>query len=379
MSKYLYAIVLLLGIIPQLAQAKCNRDNSDDHPTISTISLPSQILVSSKNYSGGEILYDSGYISGNDGELTIKNCSNNYYVGFHYNMTHLAGVSPVLDGVFPTSLPGIGIRTYTLNQAGPYDMERIIDNSWQQGDGESDHTLNNSSYRVQLVATGGPITSGSITDIGKLATVEFREGQSSSNDGDNASELFLTATDVQVIAMGCSASVSEVNFAMGDIDVSAFNSSPVVEGPPQNVSLSCVAGTNVTLGLTGVNAVTEGDSQDGTVIALTNDGSGTTATGVGVQLSVSTSALPRTYLKPNNTITLFQSSRVSAADWSDGADAAGQSISDQGSASSFTDSANPGGASESEAITFYANYYKTAATITPGSANAVGMLTLQYN
>jgi len=378
-SRFLFFIILLAGVTPLISQATCHRDNSDDTPTISTISLPSQILVSSKNYSGGEVLYDSGYIAGNDSELQIKGCSNDYYVGFHYKPSSLQNASPVLDGVYPTGIPGIGIRTYTLNQAGPFDQERVIDNTWQQGNGDNDHTLRNSSYRIQLIATGGQISGGSLNEIGQIATVEFREGQSSSDTGDNASELFLTSSNVEVVAMGCSATVSEVNIPMGDIDISAFESSPVVEGPPQNVGLNCAAGTNVTMNLSAVNPVTSGDTQDGTVISLTKDSSGTTATGVGVQFSVSTAALPRTYMKPNTTITLFQSNRIAAADWSDGAAADGSAISDQGDASSFADAANPGGTAESENLTFYANYYKTDATVTPGTANASGTLTLQYN
>ena len=142
MSKYLYYLVLLLGPVPLLSHAACNRDNGDD-VTVTTIPLPSKLLVSAKNYTFGEVLYDSGYISGTDGDVTIKNCSRDYYVGFHYNPTHLASASPVGDNIYPTTIPGIGIKTYTLNQAGPYDYERAVDNSWQSGDGESSHTLAN--------------------------------------------------------------------------------------------------------------------------------------------------------------------------------------------------------------------------------------------
>ncbi len=84
MSKYLYYLVLLLGPVPLLSHAACNRDNGDD-VTVTTIPLPSKLLVSAKNYTFGEVLYDSGYISGTDGDVTIKNCSRDYYVGFHYN------------------------------------------------------------------------------------------------------------------------------------------------------------------------------------------------------------------------------------------------------------------------------------------------------
>ena len=47
MSKYLYYLVLLLGPVPLLSHAACNRDNGDD-VTVTTIPLPSKLLVSAK-------------------------------------------------------------------------------------------------------------------------------------------------------------------------------------------------------------------------------------------------------------------------------------------------------------------------------------------
>ncbi|HDG1131489.1 TPA: fimbrial assembly protein, partial [Klebsiella aerogenes] len=45
----------------------------------------------------------------------------------------------------------------------------------------------------------------------------------------------------------------------------------------------------------------------------------------------------------------------------------------------YTDATNPGGASANETLTFRANYHKIGETITPGTANATGTITLQYN
>ncbi len=108
------------------------------------------------------------------------------------------------------------------------------------------------AYRVQLIATGGTIPGGNLAlESGKLATVEFREGQSSSDNGDNASEVYLSNTQIEVYAMGCSASVSSLLFNMGDVDTSAFDNLKMVEGPEQDVGLSCQPGTNVTLTING--------------------------------------------------------------------------------------------------------------------------------
>lgn len=378
MSKYLYYLVLLLGTVPLLSHAACNRDNGDD-VTVTTIPLPSKLLVSAKNYTFGEVLYDSGYISGTDGDVTIKNCSRDYYVGFHYNPTHLASASPVGDNIYPTTIPGIGIKTYTLNQAGPYDYERAVDNSWQSGDGESSHTLAGSAYRVQLIATGGTIPGGNLAlESGKLATVEFREGQSSSDNGDNASEVYLSNTQIEVYAMGCSASVSSLLFNMGDVDTSAFDNLKMVEGPEQDVGLSCQPGTNVTMTINGPLA--EGDNDNGSVIALDQSESGTTATGVGVVISAYQPALRSfTYWAIGQEVQAFNSSRVKAASQGSGLAADGTALADIGSATTYSDPANAGGAGESETLRFKAWYYKTSDVVTPGQANATGTITLKYN
>lgn len=96
MLKFLYATLLLLGLFPLAAQAVCHR--TDDTPSQSYVAMPQQLLVSSKNYAPGEILYDSGYMSG--GTTTIKNCAGTYYVGFHYAGA-LTTASPLQDNVYP--------------------------------------------------------------------------------------------------------------------------------------------------------------------------------------------------------------------------------------------------------------------------------------
>ncbi len=137
---------------------------------------------------------------------------------------------------------------------------------------------------------GGTIPGGNLAlESGKLATVEFREGQSSSDNGDNASEVYLSNTQIEVYAMGCSASVSSLLFNMGDVDTSAFDNLKMVEGPEQDVGLSCQPGTNVTMTINGPLA--EGDNDNGSVIALDQSESGTTATGVGVVISAYQPAL----------------------------------------------------------------------------------------
>lgn len=136
---------------------------------------------------------------------------------------------------------------------------------------------------------GGTIPGGNLAlESGKLATVEFREGQSSSDNGDNASEVYLSNTQIEVYAMGCSASVSSLLFNMGDVDTSAFDNLKMVEGPEQDVGLSCQPHQR---DHDHQRAACRGDNDNGSVIALDQSESGTTATGVGVVISAYQPAL----------------------------------------------------------------------------------------
>lgn len=382
MSKYLYVVALLLGLAPFFSHADCNRKEDSEAKTI--IPLPQQLLVSSKSYAPNEILYDSGYISG--GTVTIQDCRDTYYVGFHYGGA-LTNASPLQDNIYPitnsngSTVTGIGIRVYTMNQAGPYDDPRPIDNTWQSHDAgnRSDHTLGSSAYRVQLIATGGPITSGTFNVPNPLARVDYRETESiNGSDGDVASSLSLSNTTIQVSAMGCSANTANLTFAMGSVEVSAFDTSDYVySGEPQTVSLACEPGTQVALTLSGTTV-----PDDTSTIALSDDGSGTVATGIGVQIE---RLLPRggfyTLLQVGQKVTVFGSARNDTGSWPSGTETDGTTpfAGDKGSMGSFADPTNPGGASASETLTFRANYHKTGSTVTPGTANATGVITLQYN
>ncbi|EOE7085704.1 fimbrial protein [Enterobacter hormaechei subsp. hoffmannii] len=75
----------------------------------------------------------------------------------------------------------------------------------------------------------------------------------------------------------------------------------------------------------------------------------------------------------------FYSSRVKAASQGSGLAADGTAIADIGSATTYSDPANAGGAGESETLRFKAWYYKTSDVVTPGQANATGTITLKYN
>ena len=361
-----FLVVLFLASFS--THANCQR-KSKDSVSVSTIALPDNIVISSKDYAIGSILYDSGFISGSDNSVTIEQCAHNYYVGFMYLSAPQTG-SSVGGNVYPTNLDGIGVKVYTLNQAGPFDNSRPIDNSWQLGDGSlltSSHTLNNSSYRLQLIATKVNIASGTLILPSPLARVDFRESKSMNGSGDVASQLVVSASQINIKAMGCTADVASLNFAMGDINISQFDSTRRVGGVDQTVSLACEPGTEVSLNVQAP-PLTRGGNSYNTIMALSQEGADNVASGVGVQLNLRLASgkydSKGDGLPLNKLIPLLTSSRITNAE--------------QGY-TRFGDSSNLGGASANEILTFTADYIRVEETITPGQANAVGVLTLKYN
>lgn len=333
---------------------------SDPDPVlVTTVALPDNLLVESRDYNAGEVVYNSGSISGSPSSLTIEGCGRNYVVGWFYNnspqSTMAAGGT-----IAPTNITGLGVRVTTVNQAGPFDDPHVVDNNWIKGNGQSDHTLNNSQYRVELVATGGPIVAGTLTFASPLAQVDYRESASHSANGDIASQLNLGSTNVAIKAMGCMADTSLIRFTFGTLNLNEFAAATKVgNAPDQPVTLTCEPGTNVSLSLVATEAT--GDNANHTVIALTGSGTEGVASGVGVQLGLKTSGYDSggDGLPLNQAITLFSSQRATTNE-------AGTRL-------------VSGGSGGVETLTFSAKYYKTAATVGAGTAYATAVINLTYN
>lgn len=348
---------ILFILFSQPSFANCARGGgifADKSISTSTIALPANVVVESRSYSAGEPLYDSGWKSGSNSDLTISGCGRNYVVGFFY-LNGPQVDSPGGTQVMPTNIPGLGVRVTAQNQAGPYDGAMPIDNNWHDGDRGSDHELRNSQYKVELVALGGPISSGQLSFGSPLAQVEFRESRSHTAYGDVASNVALTNTNVTIKAMGCNADVSSINFAFGSIKMAEFDSTTKIAAPDtQTVTLSCESGTNVSLSLNATPAA--GNNANNTVIALTGEGNADVASGIGVQLGLQSSGYNSgsNGLPLNQSITLFSSSR---------------------NGSTYSS----GGTGSQEQLIFSASYFKTGAVVTAGSANSSASITLTYN
>ncbi|MBK5142702.1 type 1 fimbrial protein [Budviciaceae bacterium BWR-B9] len=356
MKKYLWLVLILCSVVSEV-HADCRRA-AGNNVSVSNLTLPSKIVVTSQNYVGGEVIYASSWPGSQPSSVQITGCGKNYVVGFFYLNAPQASGTPMGDMVFPTGVTGLGVKVSTMNQAGPYDAVRAIDNTYQPGDGKSTHNLNHSSYNLQLIATGGPISSGTLSFGSPIARVDFRESAGSSS-GDVASQFTVSTSAITVKAMGCNVTGSPVNLPLGNIQLSDFDSNTKVGTASADLTLNCEPGTNVSLSV-AAPPVTSGDTANNTVIALTNAGSPGVASNVGVQLGFQ-SSLYNTYdngLPLNTPITLATSTRTT----------------DKNGTVTVS-----GGAPGSIPIMVTATYYKTASPVGPGQANATGTLNFTYN
>lgn len=359
-----FLLFFLLLLVVGNSYAVCERERhgvifvTTDPMTVSTIVLPANLLVESRDYSANELIYSSGWVSGNPSSIRITNCGRNYVVGWFYlndPQTSLSG-----GEIAPTNITGLGVKVTTKGQAGPYDDPQVVNNGWKNGDGGGDHGLN-SQYLVELYSLGGPIASGTLTFGSPLAQVEFRDKQShSSSDGDVASQVVLTNTHVVIKAMGCTADTSAIRFPFGAMNLNQFAGVTTVNGAPdQTVRLACEPGTNVKLSVTA--EAVPGGIADNSVIALTGNGTEGVASGVGVQLGLKSRSYDsgESGLPLNQDVVLFTSQR--------------EDINLTGS------SLLSGGSAEQETLIFSARYYKISDKVIPGTANATATLNLTYN
>lgn len=344
------------------------------------ITLPAQILLKAGMYASGTVLYDSGEKRSTKGH--IQDCKGD--VTGHLTWSSGATTSGIIttggsDHIYQTSVPNIGIQlSVTPNivwtnggSDKSVDVTAYVESTsfslGKTNDGILDFADNvdfTPSYRLKLISLGGQVPSNSsLRFSGTLATLKINDSRSSSQS--SAINVNMSGdTTLQLTPMGCTASTSSLKFDMGHNSISHFKSYGNAisgTGGAQKMTLACEPGTNVTISLNATPA--SGYNHNNDVIALTQEEG--VATGVGVQLVLSHVGI----LHLNTPQQVFLSQRTFATP--DGEGAAPYQI--------FGAPNNPGGALASNELTFTAQYFQTAETVTAGKANASGILTFTYN
>jgi hypothetical protein len=169
-----------------------------------------------------------------------------------------ASLSSYGNHVYATNINGIGIRlssgnyfenpdnTFTYNAQSSYV-------EWWGG-------------KVELVVTG-PVSSGPLT-TGVIGVVTLQGSDGVFRDG-----LTVQLTGGTINALACSVQSSQLTFPIGDIPASVFGTvigtTPSGAQNTQNLGLSCSAGTNINISLSGIQ---NPDSANTSVMALTGQG-----------------------------------------------------------------------------------------------------------
>lgn len=240
-----------------------------------------------------------------------------------FSMRYLSATpSSYGNHVYATNVAGIGIRfssgNYFENPSNTFLMKRSPP-TWSGG-------------AVKLSWWSPAVSSGALTP-GTIGVVTLQGSDGVYRDG-----LTTKLTDGTINALACNITTSQLTFPIGDISAATFGSAvgttPAGAQNTQNLGLSCSAGTNINVSLSGVQ---HPDVADTSVMALTGQGSAGTAKGVGVQLLYNGAPLAI-----NSPLLLKRS------------------------------------AGGEETLPLTARYYQTLTSVESGSANATATLNLTY-
>lgn len=177
------------------------------------------------------------------------------------------------SGIYPTNIPGIGIRIYVWANQAYYDTPTspaLIPNSWSFY-----YTINGAygtgylQLQVDLVATG-PIGSGNTLSYGVAPwmTVTSSDGQ-----GLTLANLNVTAA---ISHRSCSVTTSSVTVNLPTAFVGNLNTGST-GATPFNLGLNCAAGTKVNVTLTDASDI----SNTSTILSAAP---GSTSGGIGLQI-----------------------------------------------------------------------------------------------
>lgn len=221
-------------------------------PQLSTLSVGT-INVQRDTPVGTVIFSGTGSMTGS----YLTGCTNPLMLGFSMRYNN-ATLSSYGNHVYNTNVSGIGIRfssnAYFENPSNTFSYSAqtsYVD--WYGG-------------RVELVVTGR-VSSGALTP-GVIGVVTLQGSDGVYRDG-----LTEQLTSGTINALACTISTPQLTFPLGDIPASAFGTvvgtTPGVAQNTQNLGLTCSAGTNITVSLSGIQ---NPDSANTSVMALTGQG-----------------------------------------------------------------------------------------------------------
>lgn len=240
---------------------------------------------------------------------------NNVYIDTMYT-TSLG------SNLYDIGVSGYGVRVSENDTGG--GLHHYFPSSWyNQGTWNTVYM-----YKVELVRTSATAASG-----------QLFQGQIASDGVQNQFVIAnWTISGGSIKTLACSINSGPLTFPIGNVPTVNFGSTvgtiPTNAQVTQNLGLTCDAGANINVSLSGTQ---NPDVADTSVLSLSGQGGAGVAKGVGVQILYNN--VP---LQLNNKVTLKQSS---------------------------------GGV---ETFPLVARYYQTKTTVAPGTANATATLNITY-
>jgi len=269
-------------------------------------------------------------------------------VFYEFLVTSPFGKSDI-NGVFPTNLPGVGIKYYftTSNYSGftlcyNQNSETFIRSNgdylgvichWIQG---TQNASADAYIKAKLVKTAQVVTPGFLTSSDIPNIIKTRVTYNNTSLVSPKNDINLSSS-TNIYSDKCSLRSNSLTLDLGNIEVNDFSGGVGFipnDGATANMLLECDSNANINITLNGIMNT---DVNDSTVLALSGQGQFGTADGVGVQLSYN-----NTPLALNKRINLKRSN----------------------------------GGVESFPVT--AHYYQTKTTVKPGTANATATLDITY-
>lgn len=260
---------LLLGAFTHPAQADCTFKNPDADPRI-MFTMPAQIIVE-PDVAVGTILY-SGDVVGTTPGLS---CTGGVQVREGYTSLSDADYSGVLEGVYKTSVPGIGFRAArATNTTAAFTRSNII-TPWHYVGTTGNWDSYDSDYRVAVeLVVIGPVQSGT------LETSQFNADYQMGSL--TVSEIRFTPSRVNVVVNTCNLVSKNINVLLDTIStggVSGGYSDVLTDSGFKIEVANCAIGSRIdyqfsSSGSTGVT--------DGNILNIAKGDNA--ASGVGIQV-----------------------------------------------------------------------------------------------
>lgn len=276
------------------------------------------------------------------GQVWAMSCTGDTTADRDVYWTMVVNSSPVAGytDVYPTNLPGIGVRyDFALNSGSfcPINFNDHIANSKRT---YTCHLLQNTSQAFSLGASlefvkiKPNLSSGVVTSIPTVTSYYELNGQSGQG---YLNTVWAGSGSFVVTVMACSITTPNVTVALDPVLDSSFSGINSTKGAKNfTIGLQCDAGARINA---SVSFTKNTDTSNSSVIKLSGAGNPGVATGVGIQLLYG-----GTLLRNNTNVVLKTST----------------------------------GGQEFPAGSFTARYFQTKSTVTPGDANASATLNLTY-